>query len=123
MHALSLLFGITSTVLSLYLKFGRRLLLKILKSEPGAKVQMPSLEEIDFFKSLIHEMYPNLPDVCCVMDGVNCCWKSYHIHECFYNGWQHDHYVSNIFVFVPNGLIIACAINNPGCMHDSLCAE
>ena len=38
LHALSLLFGITSSVLSLYLKFGRRLLLKILKSEPGAKV-------------------------------------------------------------------------------------
>jgi hypothetical protein len=46
MYALSLLFGVTGTVLALFLKFGRRLLLKVLKSEPGAKVQMPSLKKL-----------------------------------------------------------------------------
>ncbi len=87
---------------------------------------MPSLEEIEYFKSLIHERYPNLPDVCFVMDGLVLLLEEssqYCIQECFYNGWQHDHYVSNIFVFTPNGLIIACSINNSGCMHDSLCEE
>ncbi|POM71840.1 Hypothetical protein PHPALM_11534 [Phytophthora palmivora] len=41
----------------------------------------------------------------------------------FYNGWTHDHYVSNVFAFSPQGLVIACALNAPGCMHDSQIAE
>ncbi|ETL37782.1 hypothetical protein L916_10576, partial [Phytophthora nicotianae] len=41
----------------------------------------------------------------------------------FYNGWTHDHYVSNVFAFSPEGLIIACALNAPGCMHDSQIEE
>jgi hypothetical protein len=47
----------------------------------------------------------------------------YQIQECFYNGWTHDHYVSSVFVFAPSVVIVACSINNPGCMHDSQIAE
>lgn len=36
---------------------------------------------------------------------------------------MHDHYVGNVFVFAPNGVVIACAINVPGAMHDSIIAE
>jgi hypothetical protein len=60
------------------------------------------------------------------MDGVKLLLEtsgSYRIQECFYNGWTHDHYVSNIFVFCPSGVIVACSVNNPGCMHDSQIAE
>ncbi|EGZ08678.1 hypothetical protein PHYSODRAFT_305597 [Phytophthora sojae] len=35
----------------------------------------------------------------------------------------HGHYVSNVLVFTPNGVIVMCAINAPGAMHDSLIAE
>ncbi|KAG9404771.1 hypothetical protein AC1031_004976 [Aphanomyces cochlioides] len=41
----------------------------------------------------------------------------------FYNGWTHDHYVSNVLVFCPNGTVAAAAINAPGSMHDSQIAE
>ncbi|KAG9414525.1 hypothetical protein AC1031_007932 [Aphanomyces cochlioides] len=41
----------------------------------------------------------------------------------FYNGWTHDHYVSNVFVFCPDGTIAAASINAPGSEHDSLIAE
>ena len=125
-YALSLLFGVTGTVLALFLKFGRRLLLKVLKSEPGAKVQMPSLDEIEQFKSIVIDRYPSLEDAWCVMDGVKLLLEtsgSNRIQECFYNGWTHDHYVSNVFVFSPAGVIATCSINNPGCMHDSQIAE
>jgi len=67
--ALSLLFGTMGSVTSLFLKFGHRLLLKVLKAEPRAKVQRPSLEEIDEFKSIIMGRYPSLVDVWCVLDG------------------------------------------------------
>lgn len=36
-----------------------------------------------------------------------------------YNGWTHDHYVNNVFLFAPSGLIIPCTLNCPGAMHDS----
>jgi DDE superfamily endonuclease len=35
----------------------------------------------------------------------------------------HGQYVSNLFVFGPDGLIIACVINAPGAIHDSTLAE
>jgi hypothetical protein len=37
----------------------------------------------------------------------------------FYNGWTHDHYVSNLFLFSPDGKIRACYVNAPGTFHDS----
>ena len=35
------------------------------------------------------------------------------IQSRFYNGWKHDHFVTNIFAFAPNGSIIACTLNAP----------
>jgi hypothetical protein len=32
---------------------------------------------------------------------------------------HNDHYVSNIFVFCPCGVIVACSVNHLACMHDS----
>jgi len=45
------------------------------------------------------------------------------IQRVFYNGWTHYTYVSNVFVFTPDGVIVSCAINFPGCIHDSLVAD
>ncbi len=54
---MSMLFGVTASVVSLFLRFRRRLLLKILKSVDGAKVQMPSLDEIEEFKQIVASRY------------------------------------------------------------------
>ena len=32
----------------------------------------------------------------------------------FYNGWTHGHYTSNVFIFAPNGQIVAMVVNAPG---------
>ena len=37
----------------------------------------------------------------------------------FYNGWKHEHYVTSVFVFAPDGTIVAMAVNGPGVLHDS----
>jgi hypothetical protein len=87
---------------------------------------MPSLEEIEYFKEIVNNHYPNVPSVCCVMKGLKLLLEEsaiYCIHECIYNGWQHDHYVSNVFVFAHTGVIVACSVNHPGGMHDRHCAE
>lgn len=41
----------------------------------------------------------------------------------YYNGWKMDHYLSNLFVFAPDGKIIFCLLNAPGSLHDSTLAE
>jgi hypothetical protein len=126
MYAMQMLFGITGSVLSLFLRFGRRLLIRVLKEEPGARVAMPSLAEIEQYKRIVSKQYPSLEDVWFVMDGLKLLLEKpgfHRIQSCFYNGWLHDHFVGNIFVFAPSGLIVCCSINNPGCVHDSLCAD
>jgi hypothetical protein len=67
---LSMLFGITGSVVSLFLRFGWRLLIKFLKSLDGAKVLMPSLDEIKEFKQIVVSQYPSLQDVWFVVDGL-----------------------------------------------------
>ena len=37
----------------------------------------------------------------------------------YYNGWQHGHYITNVLVFSPDGLIIDAVLNVPGSVHDS----
>jgi hypothetical protein len=45
------------------------------------------------------------------------------IQRRYYNGWTHDHYVTNLFLFSPDGKIHQCFLNAPGCMHDSTMAQ
>ncbi len=45
------------------------------------------------------------------------------IQNMFYNGWIHDHYVSSVFVFRPDGTIPRTAINYPDWLYDSQIAE
>jgi hypothetical protein len=52
-------------VLSLFRMFGFLLLLKVLRSGPGAKVQMPSLDELEHFKQYV--LFYNFLDVFCVI--------------------------------------------------------
>lgn len=119
---LCILFGITASVCHLFLRFGRRILVRILKKDSLARVTPPDDEEVKFLQRIIAEKYPLLSDVYAVADGLKLLLQQSGdsvIQNMFYNGWTHDHYVSNIFVFAPNGLIIFYAINAPGSMHDS----
>lgn len=45
------------------------------------------------------------------------------VQEIFYNVSTHDHYIGNVFVFAPSGVIIACTVNAPVNMYDSCIAE
>jgi len=41
----------------------------------------------------------------------------------FYNGWTHGHYVTNLFGFAPDGMIVFAVINACGSLHDSTLAS
>lgn len=119
---LCMLFGITSSVCSLFLRFSRRVLLRTLQRDRRSVVKLPSQAELRTYQNLISERHSALGDVFAVADGLKLYLEQAGdtvIQEMFYNGWTHDHYVGNVFAFAPSGLIIACTVNCPGTMHDS----
>ena len=108
---LQIIFGMTSTSVSMYLRFGRRILIKVLTNEPSAAIRIPDYNTIRMYQQVVQERHPNLQGVWCTMDGLklylqqsgNAC-----IQNNFYNGWTHDHYVTNVIVFCPDGTIPIC---------------
>jgi DDE superfamily endonuclease len=119
---LQMIFGLTATPLSMYLRFGRRILVKVLQSHPYSKIAIPSDELIEVYKQRIIERHPALQDVWCTMDGIKLMLQqsgNQLSQGNYYNGWTHDHYVSNVIVFCPDGTIPICYYNLPGTLHDS----
>ena len=93
--------------------------------EPMAKIQLPSEEEIILYKVIIKHKVKYLGEESVALTGDSN--KIYiqvspndKIQEMFYNGWQHNHYISCVFVLSPEGKNCIMVINAPGCMHNSL---
>jgi hypothetical protein len=54
-NVLQLVFGLTHSNLSVYLRFGMCLIVKTFKHNPLARVSIPSVEEIETFKEAFAE--------------------------------------------------------------------
>ena len=100
------------------------------QNHPKARVEMPNAEEIEAFKAAINLKYPSLSNVWGSMDGLKLFLQQAgkqvgkpDVQNYFYNGWTHDHYVSNLFLFSPDGKIRKYFLNAPGCWHDSTLAN
>ena len=126
LNVLQLVFGLTYTNLSVYLRFGIRLFVETFRHDPLASVRIPSAETIETFQDAFAVRHPLLNDCWATMDGLklylqqsgNC-----EIQERYYNGWTHDHYVTSVFCFCPDGTIPIAFFNVPGSVHDSQGAE
>jgi DDE superfamily endonuclease len=119
-------FGLTGTPANVWLKFGRRGLLILLGDNGDAKVEMPDNEKVYELCRAVHERHDLLPDVYSVADGLKLYFqqcRDLDEQSMYYNGWQHDHFVSCVFVFSVDGRIIRCIVNAPGSLHDSTLAE
>ena len=124
--SLQMLFGTTGSRTSKWLRFGRRILVMILHNHVDAAVKLPNAARFRQYKNAIQARHPGLHDVWCTMDGLKITLQQSgdsEIQNMFYNGWTHDHYVSSVLVFCPDGTIPIAAINYPGCFHDSQIAE
>jgi hypothetical protein len=123
---LSCLFGLSGSAVCIYIRFARLIVIRLLQNHPIAKITLPTNDKVAEYKQAIAAKYPLLQNVYCVCDGLKISIEAagqQHVQRRFYNGWQKDHCISNIFVFAPDGTIIAVALNCPGCMHDSQVAE
>jgi hypothetical protein len=118
-----LIFGLTQTPVDRWLKFGRRCLFVALQQ---FQPTLPSAEKIEAYKHAIASKYQYAPDVAFAVDGckMNIQAPTNDLNQSqFYNGWTHGHYVSNVFVFAPDGTIICAVTNAPGSFHDSTVAD
>ncbi len=126
LNVFQLVFGLTYTNLSVYLRFGMRLFVKMFRDDKLARVKIPSAEEIESFKEAFAARDPLLTDCWATIDGLKLYLQqsgNANIQERYYNGWMHDHYVMSIFCFCPGGTITIAFFNVPGLVHDSQVAE
>ena len=128
MTVLQMNFGMTMTNLCTYLRFGRRIVVEVFQNDPMATIRLPTESEIRGYMEVIAEKHPHLgtEKVWCTVDGLKLMLEqapNIMIQEQFYNGWTHDHYVTNVLCFCPDGTIPIAAFNMPGSFHDSTVAE
>jgi len=123
--SLQVIFGMTASNISKWLRFSKHILLLALMGVEEAKIQMPSLQQVRLFQEVIRARYPTLTHVWGAMDGLK---VTIHkptddiMQSHFYNGWTHGHYIANLFLFTPDGHIRAAYLNSPGTTHDSTMA-
>ena len=126
LFSVQMVFGVTHSVLSAFLRYSIKLLYKVLKEEPSARVVIPSDEEIREYQENISSNFPVLDGTWCVVDGLKIKIQKSgdeEIQNAYYNGWLHSHFIGCIFVFAPSGVIVSCIVNAPGSWHDSYIAE
>ena len=119
-------FGIVPSSVSKYLCKGLGCLLLALETFAAAKVKWPSLSEVLEYGAMINSREPLLTHSFGFVDGLNVPVQESgdpDIQNAYYNGYLCACYVSNVFVFAPNGKIIFAAINRPGSWHDSQVAR
>ena len=116
-------FGVTGSVGRLFLTFGRKVLLLVFESHLWYALPTKSdAQKCQQYKDAVLQQYPLLADVGLVADGLKLQVqqsKDYFVQKRFYNSWKADTFISNIFVFAPDGRIVICALNAPGVLHDS----
>ncbi len=123
---LQLVFGMTYTNLNDYLLFAKRIIVMVSQEHPMAEVQIPSTQKIEECVQMVNRRHPYLLDVWCTMDGLKLMLEQSGnalIQEQFYNGWTHDHYVTSVMCFCPDGTILIAFCNIPGAIHDSQVAD
>lgn len=91
---LCMLLRIKSSVCSIFLRFGCRILLRARKKHPISTVIMPPGQEISEYQREFSSKYPRLRSVLCVDDGLKLYleqYVDYAIQNMLFNGWKDDH--------------------------------
>ena len=124
--SLQMCFGLSMTNMAMYLRFGRRIVTDVLSNDYFAKITIPSNDQIQKYKDAVAEKYPLLDSVWASMDGIKTPIQqsgSTKVQGYFYNGWKHNHFVTSVFCFCPDGTIPIAHMNLPGATHDSTIAD
>ena len=145
MHEIALqeIFAVVPASLSRYITSGLKIFLTTLREMPDARIAWPKGDEFNQLNNAIRERHPRLMGAFASIDGLNLPMQTsgnQDIENATYNGWLHEHFVSSVLVFAPNGLcilsdgrrttntvfsglIIGAHLNAPGSWHDSRVAQ
>ncbi len=85
-----------------------------------AQLKMSNRLKIKEYERSVRE-YPVLKIVWVAMDALKLCIEHPPDHkeqQKYCNGWKHDHFVSNVICFAPNGSISCSCLNCPESLHD-----
>jgi len=118
-------FGFTGSPLSIWLRFAWAILTYVL-SNHECRVTWPDNERVAIYQQVISAIYGNLHEAFSVGDGLKLIFEAAGdaiIQNMYYNGWLHCHCMTNLFLFAPDGTIIACILNVPSSIHDYTLAE
>ena len=145
MHEIALqeIFAVVPASLSRYITSALKISLTTLREMPNARIAWPKGDEFHQFNNAIREQHPRLMGAFASIDGLNLPMQTsgnQDIENATYNGWLHEHFVSSVLVFAPNGLcifgdrrrttdmvfpglIIGAHLNAPGSWHNSQVAQ
>jgi hypothetical protein len=68
--SLQMHFGLSMTNLTAYLRFGRRIIVEVLKNNPLSSIAIPPPAKVEEYKQLVRDKYPLLTNVWAAMDGI-----------------------------------------------------
>ncbi len=107
---LQLIFGMTITNLIEYLHFGCHIFVCVVSNDKYTRIAIPTKEEIESYVSAISSQYHALKNSEFSVQWVDLSFilkkhQAFMSKWRFYNGWTHDHYVTNVFEFAPEGTI------------------
>ena len=96
----------------------------MLQKECSSKVTAPKSEQFEVYVRAVNEQYALIGEkrVALTIDGLKipiCKPRYTNQQSVFHNGWMSGHYIMNVFVFAPDGRIVAMVVNRTGAMHDS----
>ncbi|KAI0369732.1 hypothetical protein BV20DRAFT_1113454 [Pilatotrama ljubarskyi] len=120
------IFALTPASVDRYLRSAINILLETLNALSDAKVVWPTPREMREYSDIITQRHPLLIGAFGTVDGLNLpvqVSQDEEIENATYNGWLHEHFVSNIFCFAPKGFVIFCVLNAPGSWHDARVAR
>jgi hypothetical protein len=100
----------------------------VLKNDPDATIRLPTEDKMQQYAQATASKHACLgaQNVWCTIDGLKLMLQqapSSTIQEQFNNGWTHNHYVTSVFCFCPDGTILIATFNMTGSFHDSTVAE
>ncbi|KIY49753.1 hypothetical protein FISHEDRAFT_65168 [Fistulina hepatica ATCC 64428] len=124
--SLSQIFAIIPSTVSRYIDFSMGLLKETLRIMPEASICWLTGNQFEECNSLITARHPRLTGAFGSMDGLNVPVQTssdQDIENATYNGWLHEHFISQVIAFASTGEIIGCRLNAPGSWHDARVAR
>lgn len=129
---LAILFGIADSYVSKLLSVGKAAMALYIDAEPLGRIMWPDTSMCETYWALIRNKYrppATWPDdwkPFAFIDGVRAkipTPPTVAAQADAYCGYKQGHYCNNIIVAAPDGTIIQCVLNAPGCRHDVSCVS